>query len=132
MNRDAITRRALAPRRSRKGCRSITDILAAVDPTSSTILRLAIMLAVGLIVRQAAFPLGRRLARRPGRRIPALLSYAIAGISAALARSALSAWVGMSGVPLWIAFGAVWGILAGLLLPFARRGEAPPGHSGVS
>jgi hypothetical protein len=103
------------------------DILAALSPTAATILRLAIMLAVGLLVRQAALPLGKRMARRPGRRVPALLSYAIAGTGAALARSALAAWVGMSGVPLWIAFGAVWGILAGLLLPFARRAEAARG-----
>jgi membrane associated rhomboid family serine protease len=88
-------------------------------------MRLVVMLAVGLLVRQAALPFGKRLARRPGRRIPALLSYAIAGTGAALTRSALAAWVNMSGVPLWIAFGAVWGVLAGLLLPFARRGEAP-------
>jgi hypothetical protein len=79
------------------------------------------MLITGLLSRQAVLPLGRRLASGNRRRIPALLSYAIAGTSAALTREALAAWAGLSGWPLWLAFGLTWGILAGLLLPFARR-----------
>jgi hypothetical protein len=91
------------------------------------------MLAAGLAARQAILPLGRAWATRSARRIPALLSYAAAGTLAALSRAALEAWFGLDGVPLWIAFGVVWGVTAGLLLPFARRSprETPPAASGV-
>ena len=91
------------------------------------------MLAAGLAARQAVLPLGRLWAMRSARRIPALLSYAVAGTLAALSRSALGAWLGMGGIPLWIAFGVVWGVTAGLLLPFARKvpRQTPPAESGV-
>jgi hypothetical protein len=91
------------------------------------------MLAAGLAARQAILPLGRAWATRSARRIPALLSYAVAGTLAAISRAALEAWLGLAGIPLWVAFGVIWGVTAGLLLPFARKspGETPPAESGV-
>jgi len=101
--------------------------LRAVPSAAATVLRLLVMLASGILARAAVLPTGRTLAGRSARRIPALLSYAIAGTTAALSREALAAWAGLAGVPLWIAFGAIWGIVAGLLLPFGEKGRRGPG-----
>ena len=79
------------------------------------------MLAVGLLARAAILPAGRRLAERFEIRIPALLSYAIAGTSAALVRLAVEKWSTLEGLPVWLIFGTAWGLVAGLLLPFARK-----------
>jgi len=79
------------------------------------------MLAAGLLARWAFTGLGKKLARNSALRIPPLLSYAIAGVLAALSRAALGAWTALGSVPIWIAFGAVWGIVAGILLPFSSR-----------
>lgn len=87
--------------------------------------RFAVMLAAGLVVRWGFLGVGRGLASKSAFRIPALVSYGIAGSLAAAARLALEAWTPMGRMAIWIAFGAVWGSVAGLLLPFARRMRGP-------
>lgn len=85
------------------------------------VLRIAIMLAAGLVTRHAVLRLGRRGAARHGFRIPALCAYATAGLLAAGARAGLEAWGRLEPTVVWILFGVVWGVVAGLLLPFSRR-----------
>lgn len=86
-----------------------------------TVVRLSVMLAVGLIARHAAMAIGRRLASGSQLRIPTLCSYATAGCTAAVAKFGLSEWGALSEAFIWVGFGGVWGLVAGLMLPFGRR-----------
>jgi hypothetical protein len=96
-----------------------------MEEVAAVVGRLAVMLAAGLVVRWGLLGVGRTLASKSTLRIPALVSYGIAGTLAAAARLALEAWTPMGRLAIWIAFGAVWGCVAGLLLPFARRMRGP-------
>jgi hypothetical protein len=88
--------------------------------------KLVIMLAAGLLARHVTLHLGRALATRTRVRVPALCGYALAGCTAGLAKLALMSWAPISEVVIWVAFGTIWGVVAGLVLPLARRPAAHP------
>jgi len=87
----------------------------------TTLLKLAIMLGAGLLARHVTVHAGRALAARTRLRIPALCGYALAGCAAGLLKLALVEWTALAQAAVWAAFGATWGVVAGLVLPLARR-----------
>jgi hypothetical protein len=84
-------------------------------------LKLAVMLAAGLLARHATLRLGRQLAARTRVRIPLLCAYATAGTLAGLAKLALTSWGELPAALVWVLFGVLWGVLAGVLAPLDRR-----------
>jgi len=94
----------------------------------TVVIKLAIMLAAGLLTRHVTLHAGRAVASRTRMRVPALCGYAVAGCTAGLLKLVLTSYTPLAEVAVWILFGAVWGVVAGLLLPLARR----PGASATS
>jgi hypothetical protein len=88
-------------------------------------LKLAVMLVAGLVARHATLRLGRQLAARTRVRVPVLCAYATAGTLAGLAKLALSASGELPAALVWLLFGALWGVIVGLLAPLDRRPAAP-------
>jgi predicted Kef-type K+ transport protein len=87
----------------------------------TTFVRLVTALALGLLTRHVTVHAGRALASRTRLRIPPLCGYALAGCTAGLLKLALASWTDLSGLVVWAAFGAAWGVVAGLVLPLGRR-----------
>ena len=83
--------------------------------------KLAVMLGTGLLLRHVTFHAGRALAARTRLRVPPLCGYALAGCTAGALKLALVQWTALVDVAVWVIFGAVWGVVAGLLLPLGRR-----------
>ena len=83
--------------------------------------KLAVMLGTGLLLRHVTFHAGRALAARTRLRVPPLCGYALAGCTAGALKLALVQWTALADVAVWVIFGAVWGVVAGLLLPLGRR-----------
>ncbi|MEW5854258.1 MAG: hypothetical protein AB2A00_36125 [Myxococcota bacterium] len=90
------------------------------------VIKLTVMLAAGLLARHVTVRMGRRLAERSTLRIPSLCTYATAGTVAALIRGALVEVTDWHALVIALVFGTVWGIIAGLGLPFARRQAVAP------
>lgn len=87
----------------------------------TTVVKLAVMLAAGLLLRHVTYHAGRALAARTRLRVPPLCGYALAGCTAGALKVALVQWTALADVAVWVIFGAVWGIVAGLVLPLGRR-----------
>jgi hypothetical protein len=87
----------------------------------TTIARLVAALVAGLLARHVTVHAGRALASRTRLRLPLLCGYAVAGCTAGLLKLALASWTDLSGLVVWAAFGAAWGVVAGLLLPLGQR-----------
>ena len=87
----------------------------------ATVVKLAVMLATGLLLRHMTYHAGRALAARTRLRVPPLCGYALAGCTAGALKVALVQWTALADVAVWVIFGAVWGIVAGLVLPLGRR-----------
>lgn len=87
----------------------------------TTVVRLLTALAIGLVTRHVTVHAGRALASRTRLRLPPLCGYALAGCTAGLLKLALASWTGLSGLVVWAAFGAAWGVVVGLLLPLGQR-----------
>jgi len=85
--------------------------------------RLVTALALGLLTRHVTVHAGRALASRTRLRLPPLCGYALAGCTAGLLKLALASWTDLSGLVVWAAFGAAWGVVAGLVLPLGQRRE---------
>ncbi|GMV38212.1 MAG: hypothetical protein AMXMBFR61_27200 [Fimbriimonadales bacterium] len=83
------------------------------------IIRLATMLAFGIIAKHGVNALGRQWARRSPRRIPKLCSYATAGTVAYFVKLGLQQG-DLAPMLVYAVFGTVWGIIVGLMLPFAK------------
>ena len=83
-------------------------------------LKLAVMLAAGLLARHLVTRLAatRRVGGRV--RIPRLCCYATAGVVAALVRLALEHGTTLQPFVIWVVFGAVWGVVIALMLPYSR------------
>jgi hypothetical protein len=94
----------------------------------TTVAWLAAALVAGLLARHVTVHAGRALASRTRLRLPLLCGYAVAGCTAGLLKLALVSWTELSGLAVWAAFGAAWGVVAGLLRPRGpgrvRRGVA--------
>ncbi len=89
------------------------------------LLKLAVMLATGLLARHVTLHAGRALASRTRLRMPPLCGYALAGCAAGVLKLALIRWTGLAEVAIWVAFGAAWGLTAGVLLPLGRQPQSP-------
>jgi hypothetical protein len=87
----------------------------------TTVARLAAALVAGLLARHLTVHAGRALASRTRLRLPLLCGYAVAGCTAGLLKLAVVSWTELSGLVVWAAFGAAWGVVAGLLLPLGHR-----------
>jgi hypothetical protein len=87
----------------------------------TTLVRLVTALAMGLLTRHITVHAGRALASRTRLRLPPLCGYALAGCTAGLLKLALATWTDLSGLVVWAAFGAAWGVVAGLVLPLGQR-----------
>ena len=90
-------------------------------------LKLAVMLVAGLVTRHATLRLGRQIAARTRVRVPVLCAYATAGTLAGLAKLALAEWGALPTALVWLLFGLLWGVVAGLLLPLDRRSHQMDG-----
>jgi hypothetical protein len=83
-------------------------------------IRLLVMLGAGILAKHAVSRLGQRLAAGSAVRIPKLCSLATAGCLAAAIRMGLG-FTSLHDLVVAGLFGLVWGAVAGMLLPFARR-----------
>jgi len=93
------------------------------------VLKLAVMLGAGLLARHVTFHAGRALAARTRLRVPPLCTYALAGCTAGALKLALTQWTALADVAVWLIFGTVWGVVAGLVLPLGRRQAAAGARS---
>jgi len=92
----------------------------------TTVVKLAVMLAAGLLLRHVTYHTGRALAARTRLRVPPLCGYALAGCTAGLLKLVLVQWTALADVAVWVIFGAVWGVVAGVVLPLGRRPATAP------
>lgn len=88
---------------------------------SGSVLGLAIALATGLLARHVTVHAGQALAARTSLRVPLLCGYALAGSVAGILKLVLLHVIPVPALLAWIAFGAAWGVCAGLVLPLARH-----------
>jgi len=89
-------------------------------------IKLLVMLGAGILAR---YVVTRVVAGRPVNgsvRIPRLVCYAAAGIAAALVRLLLEHGTGLQPMVIWVVFGAVWGVVIALLLPYSRPRDTAP------
>jgi len=84
-----------------------------------TVIRLTTMLVFGIVAKHAVSGLGRQWSRRSRLRIPRLCSYATAGIVAYFVKLGLQLG-DLAPMLVYALFGTVWGVVVGLMLPFAK------------